>query len=62
MKCPLCNTEAFIKDSRYVVEGDKTDTEEPKLFVEQDMECRNKKCSNYGTIIHTFKNPIKLSQ
>ena len=54
--------EAFIKASRYVVEGDKSETEETKLFVEQDMECRNKKCSNYGTIIHTFKNPIKLSQ
>lgn len=60
MKCPLCDTEAYIKASRYVVEGDNDSEEETKLFNEQEVACRNKNCKNYGIVIHTFKNPIKL--
>ena len=60
MKCQLCKTEAYIKASKYVVEGDTDESEETKLFVEQQMACRNPNCSNFGQVIHTFKNPIKL--
>lgn len=60
MKCPLCKTEAYIKASRYVVEGDTTDTEETKLYVEQTMVCRNKNCNNFEKVVHTVKNPINL--
>ena len=60
MKCPLCNTEAFIKASKYVVEGDSAANEETKLFIEQSMVCRNPNCKNYGEVIHTYKNPIKI--
>lgn len=59
MKCPLCNLEAHIKASRYVVEND-TNEDETKLFLEQDIACMNSKCNNFQKIIHTFRNPIKL--
>lgn len=59
MKCPLCNLEAHIKASRYVVEND-DNNEETKLFLEQDIACMNSKCNNFNQKIHTFRNPIKL--
>ena len=33
MKCPLCNTEAIIVSSKYIVEGDTNENEETKLFI-----------------------------
>lgn len=59
MKCPLCNLEAYIKASRYVVKND-DNNEETKLFLEQDIACMNSKCNNFNQKIHTFRNPIKL--
>lgn len=52
--------EALIKASKYVVEGDTSENEETKLFVEQDIACRNPKCTNNGMIIKTIKSPIKI--
>ena len=60
MKCQLCKTEAYIKSSKYVVEGDDAANEETKLYIEQEMVCRNQNCKNFGQVIHTFKNPIKI--
>lgn len=31
---------------------------EPKLFMEQELSCRNKNCNNYKTVVHTVRNPI----
>ena len=60
MKCPLCNCDGLIKASRYVVEGDNSALEETKLFIEQDMICRNKNCGNYNKVFTIVKNPIKI--
>ena len=60
MKCPLCNTEAFIQASRHVIEGDNDSETETKLFIEQDLVCRNKNCSNHGEIVKTIRHPLKI--
>ena len=60
MKCPLCNTEALVKASKYVVEGDNSESTETKLFIEHYMYCHNKNCGNYLKEVGTVKNPIKL--
>lgn len=59
MKCPLCNIEASIAESKYVYEQE---NEEIKLFLKQDMKCRNPNCSNYNTIIDTVKNQLPVSK
>lgn len=56
MKCPLCQVEMRITKSRYVVE----DEEEVRLFIEQDMTCVNKDCSNYNTVVETTKTEIPI--
>nr|DAG28828.1 MAG TPA: Ogr/Delta-like zinc finger protein [Bacteriophage sp.] len=58
MKCPLCKIEAAIAESRYVVSEEKP----PRLFIEQDMKCRNPQCSNYKKIIVTVRNELPVSK
>ncbi|MED9905280.1 MAG: hypothetical protein UFG06_14010 [Lachnospiraceae bacterium] len=62
MKCPLCNIEMAIQATRHKLAGDKTPDVETRLYIEQDFTCRNKKCSNYGKMVYTNKNPIQLSK
>lgn len=56
MKCPLCNTELRIKKSRNVIENDDTADRQTKLFIEFDMTCGNRNCSNYDTVVDTVRN------
>ena len=56
MQCPLCKIEAAISGSEYVLSGEK------KLFIKQDMKCRNPSCSNYGKTIFTIKNELPVSK
>ena len=58
MQCPLCKIEAAIDTSRYVVSSDIP----PRLFIEQDMKCRNPQCSNYKKIIATVRNELSVSK
>lgn len=60
MKCPLCQLEMRITRSRNVVEHDDTPDEPTKLYVEQEMSCVNKNCSNYNTVVETVKNEIPI--
>lgn len=62
MQCPLCNIETAIASSRYVIENDTTAEAETKLYIEQDMKCRNPNCSNYNKIINTVKNELPVSK
>lgn len=47
MKCPLCQVEMRITQSR--------DEEE---YTEQDLTCVNKSCPNYNTVVETEKIPV----
>lgn len=60
MKCPLCNIEMGSISNRMVVENDDTPDIETKLYTEHDMACRNKSCSNFGKVVETIRNEIKL--
>lgn len=62
MKCPLCNIEMAIKSSRHVVVGDNSPDTDTKLFLEQELVCRNKNCPNHGKVVDKVKNPIQLSK
>lgn len=60
MKCPLCNLEMGSLANRMVVENDDTPEKETKLYIEHEMSCRNKTCANYGKVVETIRNEIKL--
>lgn len=60
MKCPLCQVEMRITKSRMVVENDDTPDEETKLFIEQNLSCLNKGCSNYETVIETIRHELPI--
>lgn len=60
MKCPKCNLEMRIVKTRNILENDNTPDAETKLFVEQDLSCVNKNCSNFQQIVKTVKNEIPI--
>lgn len=60
MKCPLCQVEMRITKVRNVLENDDTPDAETKLFVEQELSCMNKQCSNYERVMETVKNEIPV--
>lgn len=60
MKCPKCNLEMRIVKTRNILENDNTPDAETKLFVEQDLSCLNKNCSNFEKIVKTVKNEIPI--
>ena len=60
MKCPVCQVELRITRSRNVVEHDDTPNEETKLFVEQELTCLNKSCSNYETVVQTVRSELPI--
>ena len=60
MKCPLCQVEMRISRSRNIVENDDTPDTETKLYVEQELVCMNKNCSNYEKAVKTVRNEIPI--
>jgi hypothetical protein len=56
MKCPLCEIEAVITKSRIVF-----NTDEQKLFRYTEFTCRNKKCSNFQTVIGEDKDELPVT-
>lgn len=50
MLCPLCKTEMRIAQVRTVVEGDQSPDTPTLVYQEQELVCRNRKCSNFGKI------------
>ena len=60
MKCPLCSVEMRITKTRNIIENDNTPDAETKLFVEQELKCLNKKCSNFDKVVETIRNEIPI--
>lgn len=60
MKCPICQVEMRICRSRNVVENDDTPDAPTKLFVEQDLMCRNKECQNFDKVVDTVRNELPI--
>lgn len=62
MLCPLCKVEMGISNSRYKVENDTTSEKETKLYIVQELTCRNSDCPNSGKVVETRRNTIPLSK
>lgn len=46
MKCPICQTEMWIKRSMYQVEGDNSPDTITSVYVQPVLYCPNKRCKN----------------
>lgn len=57
MLCPVCNVAMAIKSSNHVINTEGT---EPKLFIRQNLACRNPKCSNYEKVVKTIENELPV--
>ena len=52
MTCPHCKTTAMIKGSHYLIRGE-------KLYLVQELMCRNPQCDHNGEIIETIEHEIE---
>lgn len=52
--CPKCKTILRISASRYVVRGD-------KLYMIQELSCRNPKCENDGKVVKTIEHELPVT-
>ena len=59
MKCPKCNIEMRIKESKNVID---LHGESPKLFRQSVLTCRNQSCGNYNTDVKVVRNELQLSK
>lgn len=51
--CPKCKTMTRISASRYVIR-------DGKLFIIQEMTCRNPKCLNDGVVVKTVETELPV--
>ena len=52
MTCPHCKTTAMIKGSHYLIRGE-------KLYLVQELMCRNPQCDHSGETIETIEHEIE---
>ena len=53
--CPLCETALAIKSAKYVIRDD-------KLYMVQEMTCRNPKCDNNGQVVETIEHELEVAK
>lgn len=51
--CPKCKTLLRVMASKYVLR-------DGKLFMIQDMACRNPKCENNGVVVESIEHELPL--
>lgn len=59
MLCPLCKTQMRITATRTTVTGDESPDTVTRVFIEQDLTCRNPACSQCGKVVEQVKTQIK---
>jgi len=52
--CPACKTLLRVMSTKYVVRDD-------KLFVVQELTCRNPKCDNNGKVVKTIEHEKEVT-
>lgn len=62
VKCPLCNVEMAISGHRYRTAGDDSPDTDTKLYIEQNLVCRNAQCANHGKVVTTVKTLLELTK
>ena len=60
MKCPECELDLRITNSRNVVENDDNPEKETKLFVIQSLSCMNRQCPNYEKVVETIRTEVPI--
>lgn len=60
MTCPLCKIEMRIANSKNVVEHDDTPNEATRLYVVQELKCRNEQCQNFNKLVDTVKIELPI--
>ena len=58
MLCPICQLEMGISSSNNVIEVDK-ETLQPKLYLDQELSCRNKQCKNFKKVVTKIRHPLQ---
>ena len=58
MQCPLCKVEMAITKATHIAEGDNSAETPTKIFMQHELSCRNKKCTNYNKVVQVVKNPL----
>ena len=53
--CPKCKTLLRVSASKYVLK-------DGKLFMVQDLACRNPKCLNNGAVVKTIKHELPVEE
>lgn len=53
--CPKCKTLLRVGASKYILR-------DGKLFMIQEMVCRNDKCENNGQVVDTVEHELELSE
>jgi hypothetical protein len=53
--CPKCNSLLRVNASKYVIR-------DGKLYMVQDLVCRNDKCENNGKVVKTIEHELKVSE
>jgi len=53
MKCPLCNVEMRITNTKNIV---RIVEDKVHLFISQDLSCMNKNCANYDKVVTSVEN------
>lgn len=54
MLCPACKTELRVSATKNVIRGE-------KLFVVQELTCRNSKCENNGKVVATIEHEKEVT-
>lgn len=57
MLCPVCKVEMCIQSGKHVL---KTVEGEQKLYMRQEMACRNPQCTNHKKVVETVDNELQL--
>ena len=53
--CPKCNTLLRVSASKYVLK-------DGKLYMVQDLVCRNPKCLNDGVVVETIEHELPVEK
>lgn len=53
--CPKCKTLLRVGASKYVIRDE-------KLYMVQDLVCRNDKCENNGVVVKSIEHELELSK
>ena len=59
MLCPICQLEMGISSSNNVIEVDKV-TNQPSLYLDQELSCRNKQCQNFQKVVTKIRHPLQV--